>query len=333
MIQEPIQPTPEAAARRRPHSATLRILVVVGLVLLLAVPVAMAMAANDRPAVPVSVLTAGASAVPDNLVQPKVEKGPKANKGNGPNGPKQKGPGKGPVTITSISGNDVALATEDGWTRTITVTSATTITKAGQTITVGDLAVGDEVAFRQVRNDDGSYTITAIQVRVPHVGGEVSAVTDDSITVKGKGGTTKVITVTGSTVYKVGAADGTKADVTVGSKIEAAGTVSGDTFTASVVTVRPAHVPHAMGEVTAKTGDSITIKDKDGKTTVIHVTSDTTYKVRGNKTASLADISVGGRVQAQGTWRSDGSLDAVAVHGGMGKPDKAPKAPKAPKTP
>ena len=43
------------------------------------------------------------------------------------------------IAITGISGNDLALKTTDGWTRTITVSSSTTITKAGQTITVGDL--------------------------------------------------------------------------------------------------------------------------------------------------------------------------------------------------
>ena len=58
---------------------------------------------------------------------------------------------------------------------------------------------------------------------------------------------------------------------------------------------------------------------------VIHVSPTTTYKVRGDKTASLDDIAVGGRVQAQGTANADGSLDAVAVHGQPAKPAKPPK--------
>ena len=56
------------------------------------------------------------------------------------------------------------------------MTSATTITKGGQAIAVTALKVGDEVQFRQVRNADGSYTITTITVPTPQLGGEVTAV-------------------------------------------------------------------------------------------------------------------------------------------------------------
>ena len=66
-----------------------------------------------------------------------------------------------------------------------------------------------------------------------------------------------MITVTSSTVYHVGSAPGTKADVKVGSKIGAQGTVIGDTFTATAIEVEP---PSVAGEVTAKTGSTITVQ-------------------------------------------------------------------------
>ena len=44
----------------------------------------------------------------------------------------------------------LSLKTADGWTRTITADSSTPITKGGQTIALGDLKVGDQVAFRSV---------------------------------------------------------------------------------------------------------------------------------------------------------------------------------------
>jgi hypothetical protein len=78
------------------------------------------------------------------------------------------------ITVTAINGNDLALKTADGWTRTITVTSATTITKAGQTIGVGDLDVGDTIRFSQTANAEGTYTIDAIVVVVPTVPGTVT---------------------------------------------------------------------------------------------------------------------------------------------------------------
>ena len=53
-------------------------------------------------------------------------------------------------------------------------------------------------------------------VPTPVAGGEVTAVDATTITVKGKGDATRVITVNGTTVYQLGKATGTKADVKVG---------------------------------------------------------------------------------------------------------------------
>ena len=61
------------------------------------------------------------------------------------------GIGFGGVTITAIDGSNLSLKTDDGWTRTIAVTSDTKITRADKTIAVGDLKVGDEITFRQTR--------------------------------------------------------------------------------------------------------------------------------------------------------------------------------------
>jgi hypothetical protein len=141
------------------------------------------------------------------------------------------------IKVTAVDGSNVSLATEDGWKRTITVGDGTTVTRAGQTIGVGDLKVGDEVRIGEQRETDGSYTVTRVDVVLPTV----------------------------------------------------------------------------AGEVTAKDATSITIKRFDGTTETIHVGSSTTYVTRGNGAASLSDVAVGSAVVAQGTARSDGSLDAERV--------------------
>ncbi len=128
------------------------------------------------------------------------------------------------IAITAIDGSDLSLKTEDGWTRTITVTSTTTVTKGGATITVGDLAVGDQIAFAQDRATDGTYTVTAIKVVLPSVVGEVTAIDGNTITVTQPGGTTATIHVDGSTTYQVNGAAGALSDVKVGSFIAAEGT-------------------------------------------------------------------------------------------------------------
>ena len=237
-------------------------------------------------------------------------------------------PGRGPITIRSIDGSALSLGTEDGWTRTITVTSSTVITKGGQTVAVDALKVGDEIRFSQTRNADGTYAITAIVVPTPVAGGEVTAVDATTITVKAKGGATRVITVNGSTVYKLGSAAGSKADVKVGVRVAAQGTVSGDTFTAITVRIQPAEVG---GIVTGKTGD----RSRSSALTAPRPSSTSRPRrptsTRARMRATLADVAVGDRVSAEGTLRADGSIDATSVEGQAPKVKKpAPAASAAP---
>ena len=131
----------------------------------------------------------GASAAPGTT---QTDPGGPGFGGPGFGGPGHEGKGRGgdfgrggfhDITITSISGSNLSLATDDGWTRTIAATSATTITKGGATIALGDLAVGDQIRFSQTKQADGTYTITAIRVILPSIGGKVSAVDGTTITV------------------------------------------------------------------------------------------------------------------------------------------------------
>ena len=157
----------------------------------------------------------------------------------------------------------------------------------------------------------------------------MTAVSGDSLTIKRRNGETQVVTLTGTTKYKVGGAAGAKSDVTVGSKVQVAGDASGTSFTALTVVVQPTLV---AGEVTAKTSNTITLKRRDGTSITIHVSADTKYGVKGNAAASLADIAVGDTVWAAGLPRSDGSLDGNTVAKGFGfgrgKGDHRGDAPK-----
>jgi hypothetical protein len=148
------------------------------------------------------------------------------------------GRGFGAITITAIDGSNLSLKTEDGWTRTIAPTTTTTITKAGATITVGDLAVGDEIRFAQTKATDGTYSITKIVVVMPSLSGQVTATTSDSITITRRDGTTATIHVSGSTTYSVnGVQSATLGDIAVGDVVRAEGTLNADgSIDASAVT-------------------------------------------------------------------------------------------------
>jgi Domain of unknown function (DUF5666) len=133
------------------------------------------------------------------------------------------------ITISTISGSDLTVTTTDGWTRTINVGATTTITRAGQTIGVGDLKVGDAIRFQQQPNADGTFTITAIEVVLPRVTGQVSATTSDTITIQRQDGTTMTIHIGSDTTYRVpGIDNATLSDIKPGMVILAQGTQNAD---------------------------------------------------------------------------------------------------------
>jgi hypothetical protein len=130
----------------------------------------------------------------------------------------------GPITITAIDGSNVALQTADGWTRTIAVTGTVTITRGTATIALADLRVGDEVRLSQTRNEDGTYTVTAIRVVQPSVVGTVTAKDGTALTILERDGSTTTVTTSSSTTYRIPGIDEPGLDdITVGMVIVAVG--------------------------------------------------------------------------------------------------------------
>ena len=255
-------------------------------------------------------------------------------------GPGGGGPG-GAATITAINGSQLSLSTVNGWSRTLDAAGATITGPDNATLALSDLEVGDEVRVHEARNFDGSTTVVEISVVAPHVDGTVTAVTDTSVTVQGADGTSRTVTLNDATTYSARRDAAAKADLTVGSVVRIEGTENADgSFTATSVSIRPAGL---RGTVTATTADSITVQDEAGNTATIHVDASTTYRTV-NGTGSLADVTVGSVVRAEGVRNADGSLKATTVavgdadgrfggpggrgHGGRGWPgaDAAPSA-------
>ena len=203
--------------------------IVLGSALLFVVGAIAVMGASPSPSAPTAAdPSAGASSAPAASGAPRDHNGGPGF-GFGGFGFGRGGLGFGEITITAISGSDLSLKTADGWTRTITVTADTTITRAGTAITVADLEVGDEIRFAQTRNADGTYTVTKIQLVIPSVAGQVTAVDGSTITVKRLDGTTETIHVDASTTYTVaGVTTPTLSDIKVGAFIVAQGTQRAD---------------------------------------------------------------------------------------------------------
>jgi len=229
------EPTETRFTRTLGGPSYLRIIVVVGAFLVLVMSAALTMAASPAP-------TGGSAPAPLASLPPWGGQGAGPLDGHGfmggPGVGKRGGEfmmpgfgirGFGQISITAISGSNVSLRTVDGWTRTITLTSSTKITKAGQAISLGDLRVGDEVRFHQVQASDGSFTIDALEVVLPRVGGEVTATGAGTITIKLPDGTSSTIHVSATTTYLVpGVQNPSLSDITVGMRVVAEGTKAAD---------------------------------------------------------------------------------------------------------
>jgi Domain of unknown function (DUF5666) len=198
--------------------------IVLGSALLFVVGAMAVMGASPSPST-----APGASAAPGTSSAPDLTKDGRGPGHLGGIGFERGGFGRGGITITAISGSSLSLKTDDGWTRTIAVTSATTITRLGETIAIGDLKVGDTIGLRQERATDGTYSITAIDLVLPKIAGQVTAVDGSTITVKQFDGTTATIHVASTTTYAVGDKSGAAlSDVTVDSFVVASGTTRAD---------------------------------------------------------------------------------------------------------
>lgn len=149
-----------------------------------------------------------------------------------------------------------------------------------------------------------AYAIAAAPVSAhpdgDNVNGTVTAISGSTLTVLDKAGTSHTVVVTGTTVYKLPHhLTGSLADITVGTKIKAEGTLSGGILTAAVVKIR---LDHVNGTVTAiPSGTSLTVLGKNGTTYTVNVTGTTLYKLPHRLTGTFGDIAVGSKVKAEGT--------------------------------
>lgn len=214
-----ITPAPAAAASRRNGRAQLARVGLLGIASAAVIAASILLVGATTSPSGILAGTDGTGGAPSSTIE-------RLNGFGGP-GPFRLAPGRD-ITITAISGSNLSLETADGWTRTITVDDGTTYAKAGEEITLADLAVGDEIAFRQTLEDDGTWTIDAIMVILPHAGGEVTAVDGSTVTVERRDGTTTTIRVEAGADVNVNGDDATVADIEVGMFLVAQGTENDD---------------------------------------------------------------------------------------------------------
>jgi hypothetical protein len=149
-------------------------------------------------------------------------------------------------------------------------------------------------------------------------GVEITAIDGSSVSLKTVDGWTRTIEVTSSTQITKGGDTIALSDLAVGDTIRFRQKRNAD-GSFSVIRIDVV-LPSVAGTVTAKTGSTITLKQRDGTSVTVHVTGSTKFRVQGvTGTASLSDVAVGMGLIANGEKNADGSLNADRVLAGSAK--------------
>lgn len=154
------------------------------------------------------------------------------------------------------------------------------------------------------------------------VGGQVTAIDGETLTVEDRNGETVTVNVTEDTrvMLTETQSEGSLSDISVGSNIGVRGQRNDDgTVEAVDVVVMPAG-DMAGGRVTAVEDNVITVEDRDGETTRIVTGEETTFRVNRDEAGALEDVTVGMGIGAFGETQDDGSLAARLVM--VGPPGK-----------
>lgn len=143
-----------------------------------------------------------------------------------------------------------------------------------------------------------------------YVGLTVAGVSGQAITAKRADGASVTIHVSSSTTYARAGKQVSLNAVTVGETIGVMGQRNSDgSVNATRVVIL---LPGYRGQVTAVSGSTITITDRQGAH-VIHVSSATAYRTDGGSASSLSAVVKGAEIEAVGAKNSDGSLNAELV--------------------
>jgi hypothetical protein len=199
--------------------------------------------------------------------------------------------------VTAVTLTSVTVLLWSGTTTTYMLSPTTLYTEGQLPITLLSLVVGDRV---NVQTSSTDPTIaTSVNIELAELFGAVTAISGNTITITDPQGFSRTILVGTATTYTVGGAAGTLANVTVGTKIVAQGTIDTNKTTLDALSIKigtAGTMDNFHGVVTAFTPTSVTVLGKHSTTpTTFTLATTTTFKDDGVSLSAL-DLAVGSKV-------------------------------------
>ncbi len=145
-------------------------------------------------------------------------------------------------TVHSVGHGQFVLVDSQGFWRTVNTSGSTSYLQSGTSASASVVVAGAQVeAAGTVDSDHTSLDASTVNVILPSVAGQVSAIAGTNIIVSGFDGSTTTVTTSGATHFTAGGKPGSIGDVKVGDVLTASGTKSSNGDLAAVtVTVSPA---------------------------------------------------------------------------------------------
>lgn len=146
-------------------------------------------------------------------------------------------------------------------------------------------------------------------------GGTITAVSANSVTVRDRAGTSETFSIDSSTTVTKDRSGSTSASLAVGEHVRIVPSAPGSGVAKNIDIEQPS----VMGKVTSTSPGTITVTNPRGASYTVVVSNATTF-VKSGGSATLADVSVGSMIFAQGTFApgSTTTFDATIV--GVGTP-------------
>lgn len=139
--------------------------------------------------------------------------------------------------VAAVTDSSLTVRTPGG-TKTVGLNSSTSYYEGKTKATKAAVKVGKIVAVRLADPKASSPVASVVTVLPAHLGGFVTKIDGDTITIVDHSGFTRTIRTSSATTYEKNGAAGKASDVTVGALIRAVGTVAANGTTLEATTVR-----------------------------------------------------------------------------------------------
>jgi hypothetical protein len=177
--------------------------------------------------------------------------------------------------VTALSATSLTVQQSSTVSVTLAIIPSTKFFEGSKSVGSSNLVSGESVSVRL--SSGAPMTAARIDIIIIKLGGVVTAVNNNAITITVARGFARTIDVSSTTTYTEGGAPATLNDVIVGLRINATGTVSTDQTVLDATSVSIPVPSHIVGTVTAASAASLTVQQANGASITLAINANTTF--------------------------------------------------------